>query len=108
MNSSIKKTHYATCKNAFDNRTGNRKSKFNELPYFDVTDCAQTIRDDSGEKNNPDLLISKESFLESVFVDKWHEAILNHPSTEFLFVSERKSHIMYDAVKDIHHFYERG
>lgn len=103
--SDYKKTHYGTCVNCFDSK-GNRKKNKGNVPYRDVTDFAQSVTDDQGN-NKKELKISKEEFLKHSKVDREHEHILHDPSTEFLYLPERDSHIMYDTKKDIHHFYEK-
>lgn len=100
-----KKTHYATCVTAFNKSTGNRKKAMGNVPYRDSSDFAQHITDDNNT-NKKELLIPKSEFLKSVSVNEEHQGILDHPTTQFLYSPERDSHIMYDAKKDVHHFYE--
>lgn len=100
-----KKTHYGTCVDSFSGSTGNRKSSKGNIPYRDASDFAQQTTDDDNN-NKPEHKVSKDDFLKHVKVDSKHEKILHHPDTEFLHNKERDSHIMYDAKKDVHHFYE--
>lgn len=105
LNDSVSvKQHYGTCVDCF-NSSGNRKRTKPNLPFFDVTDFAGAVENDSGS-NKDEIKISKDKFLTSVKIDPKHQAIVDKPNTEFLYIPERDSHIMYDADTDIHHFYE--
>jgi len=100
-----KKTHYGTCVDSFSTSSGDRKKSRGHVPYRDASDFAHAITDDSGN-NKKEHVISKEEFSKHVRVDPKHQKIADDPSTEFLYNKERDSHIMYDAKKDVHHFYE--
>lgn len=105
LSESMKKVHYGTCVDSFYPSSGNRKNTKGCVPYRDVSDFAHAITGDNGTNKN-EHKISKEEFLKHAHVDPKHEHILNDKSTEFLHNKERDSHIMYDAKKDVHHFYE--
>lgn len=98
------KQHYGTCVSCF-NSDGNRKRTKPYLPFRDATDFAQAVEDDVGN-NKDELKISKTDFLSKVTVDDKHKSIVENPNTEFLYIPDRDSHIMYDSDKDIHHFYK--
>ena len=103
--SNDKKTHVGTCVDSFSATTGDRKKNKGSVPYRNVTDFAQATSNDDNE-NKDEHKISKEEFLKHVHVEPKHKHVLDDPSTEFLHNKKRDSHMMYDAKKDIHHFYE--
>ena len=101
---SSKKSLCGNCITVFD-KNGNRKRNMGSVPYRDASDFDVAITDDNNN-NKEELKIPKEEFLKHVHVGENQSHILNNPNTEFLFLPERDSHIMYDADKDVHHFYE--
>jgi hypothetical protein len=88
-----KKTYAGNCINSFDENG----ECFGQVPYRDVTDFAQ-----AEEKSKK---ISKEQFEKTATIPEHLKKITKSKDTIYLHDKDNNVHMMYDADKDVHHFF---
>ena len=102
LHEQTKKHHVGTCVNSFD---GGGENCNHHVPYHNASHFANHVQDWVSGGNKPEHKISKHEFENKVHIPKELHHVAKRKDTEFLHDKEHNAHMMYDAKKDVHHFF---